>query len=93
MINKKYAFRTDILILLISFLKQLCIISYIYIYIYVVYSFYEDNNLILVILVCAPEKIDVAKSVKKLFKYDHSMEITIFVCNVQNMNFLRVFIT
>ena len=33
-------------------------------YIYIVYSFYEDNNRILVILVCAPEKIDVAKSVK-----------------------------
>ena len=50
------------------------------------YSFYEDNNRILVILVCAPEKIDVAKSVKKI-KYDRSIEITIFVYNVQNMNF------
>ena len=35
-------------------------------------------------LVCAPDKIDVAKSVKK---NDHSIEITIFVYNVQNMNF------
>ena len=62
MINKKYAFRTDILILLISFLKQLCIISYIYI----VYSFYEDNNRILVIFSMCPRKIDVAKSVKNI---------------------------
>ena len=30
-------------------------------YIYIVYSFYEDNNRI---LVCAQKKIDVAKSVK-----------------------------
>ena len=51
MINKNnYVFRTDILILLISFFKQLCIISYIYI----VYSFYEDNNRILVIFSMCP---------------------------------------
>ena len=54
MINKKYAFRTYILILSISFFKQLCIISYIYIYI--VYSFYEDNNRILVIFSMCPRK-------------------------------------
>ena len=60
----KCTFRTDILILLISFLKQLCIISYIYIYI--VYSFYVDNNCILVIFrMYLRKKIDVAKSVKK----------------------------
>ena len=35
-----------------------------YIYIYIVYSFYEDNNRILVIFSMCPEKIDVAKSVK-----------------------------
>ena len=65
MINKT-AFRTDILILLISFFKQLCIISYIYIYIYIVYSFYENNNRILVIFSMCTEKIDVAKSVKNI---------------------------
>ena len=39
--------------------KQLCMISYIYIYIYIYieYSFYEDNNRILVILVGGLEKI------------------------------------
>ena len=35
-------------------------------YIYILYSFYEDNNRILVFFSMCPEKkIDVAKSVKK----------------------------
>ena len=50
------------------------------------YSFYEDNNRILVILSMCLRKIDVAKSEKKS-KYDHSIEIAIFVYDVQNMNF------
>ena len=37
--------------------------------------FYEDNNRILVILVCSIDNIDVAKSVKKIFQFNHSIEI------------------
>ena len=62
MINKKICFSNRYIDLINRLFKT---IMYNILYIYLVYSFYEDNNRILVILVCAREKSDVAKSVKK----------------------------
>ena len=64
----KYVLSNIYIDLINKLYKQLCIISYIYIYI--VYSFfYEDNNRILVIFTMWLRKNDVAKSGKKKRKY------------------------